>query len=179
VPVVPILGAVLPEEVAAAVVRPLHGLSVACYYGCAFVKPKKITEFDDEENPQSMDRLMVAAGAQAIDWAYKTECCGASLTITRPEVVRQLSGQILAAAKRLGADCVVVACPLCQGNLDQRQGGTAHQYGWDVKIPVIYFTQLLAIAFGHASSELGFGRHLSDPLPLLRAKGFASSIRGR
>ncbi len=171
VDVLPVLGTLFPEEVAAAVKKPLRGLKVACYYGCLFVRPSKVTEFDDEENPQSMDRLLAAAGAETIDWAFKTECCGASMAIARPGEVERLSGRILAAAKRLGADCLAVPCAMCQANLDQRQGAISAKRGEDVTIPVLYFTQLLGLALGFSAKDMMLERHFADPRPLLRAKG--------
>ena len=171
--VLPILATLQPEDVAAATRRPLAGLRVACYYGCLFVRPGAVTQFDDEENPQTMDRLLTAAGAETIDWAFKTECCGAAMGVPRPEVVRRLAGRILAAAKRQGADCIAVACPLCQSNLDQRQGEISRALGEEVRLPVIYFSQLLGLALGLPSAQLLFQRHLTDPRPLLRAKGLA------
>ena len=173
VAVVPILGAVRAEEAAAAVRRPLAGLKVACYYGCLFVRPREVAQFDDEEDPQSMDRLLTAAGAQTIDWAFKTECCGASMRVPRPAVASRLTGRVLAAARRLGADCVAVACPMCQANLDQRQEGMGEALGERRGMPVLYFTQLLALALGLPPADLMFEKNLTDPLPMLRAKGFA------
>ena len=167
--VVPVLGAIRPEEVGAALRRPLAGLKVACYYGCLFTRPKEVARFDDEEDPRSMDRLLAAAGAETIDWAFKTECCGASMRVPRPAVAARLTGRILAAAKRLGADCVAVACPMCQANLDQRQEGMGEPGG----IPVLYFSQLLALALGAPAADLLLEKNFADPRPLLRAKGFA------
>ncbi len=163
--VLPILGTLSPEEVAPAVAKPLRDLKVACYYGCLFVRPGKVTEFDDEENPQSMDRLLAAAGAEPVDWAFKTECCGASMSIARPAEVERLSGRILAAAKRAGADCVVVSCAMCQSNLDGRQ------WSADSRLPVLYFTQLLGLSMGFSEKEMMLERHFVDPRPMLRTKG--------
>jgi heterodisulfide reductase subunit B2 len=171
VEVTPILAAMLPEEVAAAVKRPLAGLKVASYYGCLFVRPGEVADFDDEEDPQSMDRLLAAAGAEPVDWAFKTECCGASMAIARPGEVERLSGRVLAAAKRSGVDCIAVACPLCHANLDQRQGPIGAKLGRDVTIPVLYFTQLLGLAMGFPAKEMMLERHFADPRTMLRAKG--------
>jgi heterodisulfide reductase subunit B2 len=171
VEVTPILGALVPEEVAAAARRPLEGLKVACYYGCLFVRPGEVVGFDDEEDPRSMDRLLAAAGAETVDWAFKTECCGASMAVPRPGEVERLSGRVLAAAKRLGADCVAVACPLCHANLDQRQGSIGAKLGKDMTLPVLYFTQLLGLALGFPAREMMLERHFADPRPMLRAKG--------
>ena len=100
------------ETIKSKVVKSLSGLKVACYYGCLLTRPKDVTHFDSPEYPMSMDRLMEALGAKAMDFDYKTECCGASFSISNTEVVESLSGKILEVAKESGAHLIVVACPL-------------------------------------------------------------------
>jgi heterodisulfide reductase subunit B len=107
-----------------------------------------------------MDRMMEALGAKAVDFDFKTECCGASFSISDTEVVNQLSGKILEYAKASGADMIVVACPLCQSNLDMRQPGIEKMLGKKIGMPVLYFTQLLALAFGFPEEELKFSKHI-------------------
>ena len=109
------------EEIKKHVKKSLAGLKVACYYGCLLTRPKAITKFDSPEYPVSMDKIMEALGAEAVPFDFKTECCGASFSISDTEIVLQLSGKILEMAKESGAHLIVVACPLCQSNLDMRQ----------------------------------------------------------
>jgi heterodisulfide reductase subunit B len=151
--------------------RKISGLAVASYYGCLLVRPPKLMRFDDPERPRSMDDLMQAVGAKAVGWAYNIECCGASLSLTRTEIVLRLCRDILADAKARGADCLAVACPLCQSNLDLRQAEVEKAYGVRFGLPVLYFTQLLGLALGAGLGELGLDRLLVDPIPLLRSKG--------
>lgn len=153
--------------------RYLRGLKVACYYGCLLTRPEAVAEADSVENPQVLDRLMKMVGAEPIDWAFKTECCGASMPFPRPDIVVKLSHKILANAKGNGADCLVVACPMCHANLDMRQGEIEGRYHDGVGMPIIYFTQLLALAAGIPASDLLFDKHFVDPLPLLKEKGLA------
>ncbi len=153
------------------VTKPLAGLRVAAYYGCLLVRPPAIMRFDDAENPTLLDKLMTAAGAEAIDWPAKTDCCGASYSITKTEIVLRLSRAILTSARESGADCIVTACPLCQLNLDMRQSDIEKKHGERFGLPVFYFTQLLGLAFGLPSQQLGLRSLLVDPLPLLARKG--------
>lgn len=122
------------------VTKSLSGLKVACYYGCLLTRPKDVTNFDSPEYPMSMDLLMEALGAKAVEFDYKTECCGASFSISDTEIVESLSGKILQVAKDSGAHLVVVACPLCQSNLDMRQPDIEKHTGKKFDLPIMYFT---------------------------------------
>ena len=153
--------------------RPLNGLKVACYYGCLLVRPREIVNFDDEENPQVMDRLVEALGAEVIEWDFKTACCGASLPLTRRDIVLKLSHRLLSQAKQLGADCVAVACPMCHINLDAYQKEMEVEYKDKLDLPVIYFTQLIGLALDFTPKHLHLDKHFTDPLPMLRGKGLA------
>jgi heterodisulfide reductase subunit B2 len=159
------------DRVAAAVTRPLSGLKVACYYGCLLARPPEITNFDDAENPTLMDKLMQAAGAAPLDWPHKTECCGASYSITDSSIVLELSDRILAMAQAAGADCIATACPLCQLNLDMRQRDIEAKYGRRYNLPVFYFTQLLGLAMGCRADDLSLESLVVEPRELLEGKG--------
>ena len=121
---------------------------MVCYYGCLLVASAGGHQFDDAENPTLMDQLMEAAGATPLDWPHKTECCGASYSITDSSIVLELSNEILAMAQAAGADCIATACPLCQLNLDMRQKDIEAKFGRRYNLPVFYFTQLLGLALG-------------------------------
>jgi heterodisulfide reductase subunit B len=174
-----ILGRDLQLEVAAAVRRPLHGLRVACYYGCLLSRPPEVTRFDDAENPMLMDRVLNAAGATVVDWPEKTECCGASFSITDASIILDLSDRILAMARAAGVDCVATACPLCQLNLDMRQEDIAAKRGHRYDLPVFYFTQLLGVAMGCSERALSLDSLFVDPGPLLRSKNLWPAKRAR
>jgi heterodisulfide reductase subunit B len=132
---------------------------VACYYGCLLVRPHEILKFDREEDPQSMDELMLKAGATPIDWAFKTECCGAGLSVSRTSSVGRLSGEIMKDAVDRGAEAVIVACPMCHSNLDMRRGAINSYLGEKIDIPVLYATQALGLALGIDRKALGLQRH--------------------
>jgi len=148
----------------------LEGLRVVSYYGCLLVRPQEELGGEDAEDPTSMDRLVAELGAEAIDWPFKTECCGGYYSLTRKDIVIQLADKLLSLAHSLGADVIVTACPLCQGNLDMRQGEAKALFDRDYHIPILYFTQLIGLALGLSPRCLGLGRHLVDPRPLLRDK---------
>ena len=155
------------QKVASKVVRPLTGMKVVCYYGCIITRPPKITEVKDYEYPTNMDRLMRALGIDSLDWSYKTRCCGVSLGITELPIALELSRKILKNAKSVGADAIVVACPLCHVNLDARQKQIEEEFKESFKLPILYFTQLMGLAFGLKTDELGLDKHFVDPFRLL------------
>jgi heterodisulfide reductase subunit B len=132
---------------------------VACYYGCLLVRPAGILKFDRSEDPQSMDQLMKKIGAEPLDWAFKTECCGAGFSVSRTDVVARLSGLILDDAVARGAEAVIVACPMCHLNLDMRRPNIEKRAGKKYNIPVIYITQALGLALGIEAKKLGLQRH--------------------
>ncbi len=146
-------------------------LKVACYYGCLLTRPPKVTNLDDTEDPMFMDDLLTAAGMETVNWPFKTECCGATFSLTRTEIVLRLSAEILQMAKEAGADCISVACPLCHANLDMRQSDIEKKLGLKYDIPIFYFTQLLGLSFGLEQSKLGIGRSLVSCEKLLATKG--------
>jgi heterodisulfide reductase subunit B len=151
----------------------LDGLKVAAYYGCLLVRPPEVVAFDDPENPTSMDELITTLGAEALAWPYKIECCGGSLSLTRTDVVLKLARDILQAATDAGAECILVACPLCQANLDLRQAQVNKRYKTDFRLPILYFTQLIGLGLGMDPRELGLGKLIVSPKKLLRAKVLA------
>ncbi len=152
------------EAVEAKVKRLLKGLRVVCYYGCLLTRPPEITEAAAPENPTDMDELLKAAGAVVLDWSYKTSCCGAAHSLTRPDIVLELSGELIEHARQAGADAIAVACPLCHTNLDARQ----FQMDIEEPMPVLYFTQLLALALGLPEKQAALNKNLVDPYPTLR-----------
>ncbi len=162
------------DNIAPLVKRKLSGLKVAAYYGCLMVKPPKLVQFDDPENPHFLDDLMQGLGAETVEWPFKTECCGGSLSVSRTDIVVKLANDILGMAKANGANCVVTACPLCQVNLDLRQKEAEKMYGTAYHLPVYYFTELLGIALGHRPAQLGIDKHIVDGVNLLSEQGLAS-----
>ena len=153
-------------EISKHIKKPLKGLKVVSYYGCQTVRP--YSTFDNQRNPVSMDKLFKAAGADVVDWTKKTRCCGGSLTGTIQEVALPLSYIILHEAKQRRADVIATACSLCQFNLECYQTDIDKKFKTDLKIDVIYFTQLLGLALGLDNKELGIHRLFAQPENIFR-----------
>ena len=147
------------EALTAMVKRPLTGLTFAPYYGCILTRPPQLAQFDDAENPVSMDKIIAAVGAQAPDFSFKTECCGAAFGLAKRQIVQTLSAKVLAAAEVIAADAIVVACPLCHQNLDLRQDQVNAFRGARSKMPIWYITQVVGLALGFSPHEMGLDKH--------------------
>lgn len=143
------------------VIKPFN-YKVACYYGCLLVRPDKVLNFDRVEDPQTLDVVMRKLGAEAIDFPYKTECCGAGLSISRTDIVSKLSGKIIEDAEHRGADAIIVACPMCHSNLDMRRPDINKYWKAEYKIPVIFVTQAIGLAVGLSPESVGLKRHFVD-----------------
>jgi len=155
------------EKIGQKVQRPLEGLTVACYYGCLNTRVPKSETFDVMEYPMSMDRIAKVLGANVVDWSYKTECCGASLFLTMDNISERLVGKILRDASLRGVDCIAVSCPMCQTNLDTKQGHIREEFEIQKPLPSPFITQLMGLAFGCRLEEVGLDKNFEalEPLP--------------
>jgi heterodisulfide reductase subunit B len=133
--------------------KPLEGLKVAPYYGCQVVRPG--FGFDHPENPHSLDKLVAGLGGDPTPFPLKTRCCGGSLIITEEALALDLTRKLLESAASNGAECLVTVCPLCQTNLDAYQSRVNKKFKTNFKLPILFFTQLMGIAFGLDEKELG------------------------
>jgi heterodisulfide reductase subunit B2 len=138
--------------------KPL-AIDVACYYGCLLVRPQKVMKADRFEDPMSMDVIMKRLGAGPIDWPFKTECCGAGFSVSKTEIVGELSGKIVRDAVDRGARAIIVACPMCHSNLDMRRPVIEKYLNMKIDIPVLYITQAIALAMGLTPVQAGIQRH--------------------
>ncbi|MBI5591776.1 MAG: CoB--CoM heterodisulfide reductase iron-sulfur subunit B family protein [Deltaproteobacteria bacterium] len=154
-------------KIPALIKRNLSGLKVVCYYGCLLTRPHEVTQFDIAENPETMDKVLSAAGIATLDWSHKTICCGASFSLSKPDIAVNLSHNIIQDARSAGADAIAVACPMCHSNLDTRQDDMEKEYGIHPQMPVLYFTQLMGYSFGLSSEELLINKHLTDAESIL------------
>lgn len=150
------------DRLAAKVTRSFRELKVACYYGCLLTRPPKVTLAEDPEYPTHMDAVTKALGCEPVDWNYKTDCCGASLALTEQGIVDDLVGRIVADARDCGAEAIVVACPLCQVNLDGRQTEIRRRRPDWQPVPVVFLSQLVGRALGLDEKTLGLKKHLVD-----------------
>ena len=142
-----------------AVKNPLIDVKAACYYGCLLTRPARVVEFDDCEHPQSMDDLLTTLGATTVEWNYETECCGAGMTMANEDTVLELSYKILSNAAAHGANCLVVACPMCHVNLDMKQADVERKYGESLDMVVYYLSDLVGLALGLDEKALAVDRH--------------------
>ncbi len=150
------------EEIKAKMVRPLKGIRIAPYYGCQIVRPEGF--FDDRENPTAMDELFASLGATIVPYPVKLRCCGGMLMTTFPEVALALNREILEAAEAEKADLIVTTCPLCQINLDAYQVKINQKFGTNFRLPVMFFTQLLALSLGADRYEIRLKENIV-PIP--------------
>ena len=143
------------------IIKPFNH-KVACYYGCLLVRPNKILKYDRAEDPQTMDIVMNKLGATTVEFPFKTECCGAGLSISRTDIVSKLSGKIIEDAENRGAEAIIVACPMCHSNLDMRRNDINKYWKRKFKIPVLFVTQAIGYAIGLPASKIGLNRHFVE-----------------
>ena len=148
------------ETLATRVSNPLKGLKVTPYYGCLLLRPQSEINLDSADEPRILHDCLKALGCEVVDFPYEMECCGSYLAVSKPDLPEKLSKDILDSARRQGAQALVTACPLCQFNLDYPQRFTSEG------LPVLYFTQLMAVALGLDASHWGMEQHYIDPRPL-------------
>ncbi len=144
--------------------KPLTDLNVVSYYGCAMVREPAVVQMGDYENPLFLDDIVEILGGNALDWSYKTDCCGADLGLSHGKIAKEISNKIADMAVEANADCIMVSCGLCQINLDMRQSGMGRK-----KIPVFYFTELMGIAMDLPDRNKWWVRHIVNPKPLLKS----------
>jgi len=163
---------VMANDVGAQEIKPwlradLSGLKAAPYYGCLLARPLEFGCCDSVENPRDLDRLLEAIGVEARPWSFKTDCCGASLSLTRSDIVSKMVNKLFIRAQEAGANCIVTACPMCMANLETRQQPAKFSFKVPHKMPVFYFTELLGLAMGLDSDDW-FKSHVISPMRLLK-----------
>ena len=147
------------EKLKAAVKEPLKSITAACYYGCLLTRPPDVVHFDDFEQPTSMETVLAALGAKTVEWNSRTECCGAGMTMASEETVLELAHNILSGAVQHGANCIVVACPMCHVNLDMKQAAVERHYQEKLGLVVYYLSDLVGLALGLSPEQVGVNRH--------------------
>lgn len=158
------------ERIKSKIAKPLEGLTVAPYYGCLLLRPTEVA-IDDPARPTILESLLESLGAQAVDFPHKTECCGSFQTVNNVELVVECAHRILDSAAEAGAEAMITSCPLCAFNLDHRQREIRKVYSDFRGMPVLYFTQLMAIALELGEGVCRFDLNHADPRPLLASKG--------
>jgi heterodisulfide reductase subunit B len=159
-------------DISSQIKKPLRGLKVACYYGCLLTRPQELTGWDSPVFPMSMDNLAKICGAEVVDFRSKTKCCGGPILVPQEKVAFELTKRLLDEAKSLGADCMVLACPLCANNLELRQPDIEKAYNVSYKLPILYITEIIGLALGIKPGKLGINKHVVSPKPVLAKLGF-------
>jgi heterodisulfide reductase subunit B2 len=157
-----LVGRVGLGRVRAIVSRKLEGLKVVSYYGCLMSRPPKKLGVKNPDDPTELDELMESLGAEPKFWAYKTDCCGAGHAMPRADIVKTLVGKLHEMALEAGAEAIVTACPMCHANIDMRQADEPSG-----RLPVFFFTELMALAMGIGESRHWLEKHIVSPIPLL------------
>lgn len=153
------------EEVQKKVTRPLTGLNIAPYYGCQILRPRK--DHEEVEDPHFFEEIIAATGATPVDYAMKMRCCGGSLIITSRIAALGMVRNLLQNAIDSGATLIATSCPMCQVNLECYQQMVNQEFGTNYHIPVLYFTQIIGLAFGISPKRLGIGTELVSISPVL------------
>ncbi len=142
--------------------KPLKGLKIAPYYGCMLLRPKEVG-IDNPENPQILENLVKSLGAEPVKWNSGMRCCGSYHTVKNVDIVVNLAKGILDDAKANGANAVITTCPLCAFNLDSRQKEIKTKYPDFETIPVLYFSQLMGVAFDIEAEKLAWDLNYVSP----------------
>lgn len=152
------------DRIEGMVKKPLKSLKVVPYYGCLLVRPPEVTQFENPDHPSYMSELLAVLGAEVKPWSYATDCCGGALSLTKTDVVAHMVGRLIERAREAGAETLATACPLCQMNLEMRQTDRD-------KMPILYFTELMGLAFELPDTGKWWAKHLISPVPYLSQRG--------
>lgn len=155
------------ENLKKKVKRPLTGLKVANFYGCHIIMPPKVMGFENHMNPQSMEMVAEALGAQCVEFDQRLACCGFHAVFPAEKEVMNLTGKNCISSKAAGADCIVTPCPLCQMQLDAYQPDAQKSFSEDITMPILHLPQLIGLALGFSPEELAIQRHVVDAIPTL------------
>ncbi len=158
------------EGIRKAVQRPLSDVNLAPHYGCHYLKPSELTKgFDSPEVPKTLSQLIEATGARVVDYPSLTDCCGGGVLGASEEVAGEMARKKLEDVSRTDAHALVLVCPFCNVMYEGQQKKIAKQAGLDFKVPVVYYPQILGLALGFSSNELGFKLNRVKPKALLKA----------
>ncbi len=156
------------EAIRETVVRPLNGLNVAIHYGCHLLKPSKIMNVDDPNNPTILEDLVRALGANPVRHDKWYLCCGKACS--NEDLPANMMRDLLTTVQEAEAELLCLICPTCFGQFDYGQLKVAKQFDEDFHTPPVYYFQLLAFAQGVAYEDLGFERQRFKPEVMNRFK---------
>lgn len=166
------------DKVKEKVKKDISSLTIAPYYGCMLLRPK-IIAIDNTEDPQIEKDLMESLGVKTVENPFRKMCCGGHQTVQDKDAVARNTYTIITGAQKAGADAIITSCPLCAFNLDNRQKLVKEVHPEFKNMPVLYFTQVMALAFGIDEKYMGFDQNYNDPRPLLREKGLLKAVSNK
>ncbi len=161
------------EKIAGRVKHPLKDLKIVGYYGCTLLRPQSVA-IDSVERPTILQDLLKALGGTAVNFPFATECCGAFQIVNNRDIITERTAAILGSAAKSGAEALAVSCPLCEYNLRQTQSSTKQPQSGVPVMPALYFTQLMALAFGLDLAVCGFEENSPETRAWLKNKGLIS-----
>jgi len=162
------------DALKALVTHPLTDVSIAPFYGCYILRPASSAGFDDWENPVSLEKIIKALGAFPVEYEGRTKCCGFPVLLEKEALAIDMVEDRVSDAKAHGGDAMVTPCPLCHMGLDfnQERAEKKHQEkagaSSKLEMPILHLPQLVGLAMGFSSEELGMKRHLVNPAPLIQ-----------
>jgi len=159
------------ETLATKFKKSLNGIKAVPYYGCLLIRPSEVSKFDNPENPTSLDDIIKATGAECLPFTQKTKCCGGNLLMSKQDYAFILTKKLFDEAKAAGANCIVVACPMCHMLLDGQQGMIEKAHNTVIDMPVLYFTQLIGLAMGLDEKELELDKNMVSASKLIASIG--------
>jgi len=161
------------EKIKEAIKNDLTGLKVACHTGCHYNRPSEIVQTDDPLKPVKLREIVAATGATPVDYEEEVLCCGSGVGNTEEEPAMQILANKLSSAMNAGAEAIIVNCPACFQQFDTNQKKAEKQTGNTYGLPVLYVTELLALAFGMKSDDMGIKFHRTRPKDLLEKHNLA------
>lgn len=150
------------------VVKPLNWLRMAPFYGCHSLRPESALGFDDPQKPWSLDAVIKALGAEAVEYKGKTKCCGFQVDLVAPDTAEMMTAKRLLDGKERGANCFVTPCPFCHINLDNYQSLAEKKASKKIQMPIFHLSQVVGLALGMSAERIGLSRHLVSPERLLK-----------
>ncbi len=156
------------EAIRAKVRRPLTGLKVGAFYGCHLLRPSGEVGTESPEEPETFERLIAALGATPVYYRGRVMCCGFPILFVKEQTANRIAATQIDDARAHGAEAMATPCPLCHISLDSFQNKAAREAGHPLDMPVFHLPQLVGLALGATSEELGLPRHLVDTDAVVR-----------
>ncbi len=160
------------ENIKKSVEKPLEGFKVAVHYGCHYLRPSEIIEWDDPFEPITIDEIVKALGAESVEYDLKMECCGNPVEKSDRDLSLLMIDNKLKAIENAGANCVAVVCPACYQQYEFNQRELNKRNNTEYNLPIFYLSELVALAFGFSPEDIGLNFHRIKPNELFESIHF-------